>query len=139
MVDDNADEVMAEYLLKGGKMLAKSCKVCGYPMFEYKGETQCVICPLVASEGNQPAPEPPEPELVQAPQVPPQEPAPSPTPVIAKAVSEPQTHSRVYAELEETIVHLCERIRSEPRAGECLTLMKAVERGIKALTTLDQR
>ncbi|NMC90015.1 MAG: hypothetical protein GYA64_10435, partial [Methanomicrobiales archaeon] len=46
MTVDNADEVMAEYLLKGGKMLAKSCKICGYPLFEYKGETQCVICPL---------------------------------------------------------------------------------------------
>ncbi len=44
MTADQADEVMAEYLLKGGKMLAKSCKVCGYPLFEYKGETQCVIC-----------------------------------------------------------------------------------------------
>ena len=137
MVDDNADEVMAEYLLKGGKMLAKSCKVCGYPMFEYKGETQCVICPLVTSEGNPPAPEPPE--LVQAPLPSLQEPAPSPTPVVARAVSEPQTHSKVYADLEETIIHLCERIRSEPRAGECLTLMKAVERGVEALATLDQR
>jgi len=29
MTADQADEVMAGYLLKGGKMLAKSCKVCG--------------------------------------------------------------------------------------------------------------
>jgi len=36
MTVERADEVMAGYLLKGGKMLAKSCKVCGYPLFEYK-------------------------------------------------------------------------------------------------------
>jgi UPF0148 protein len=38
------DEIMAEYLLKGGKMLAKSCPDCSSPLFEYKGETFCVVC-----------------------------------------------------------------------------------------------
>lgn len=38
------DEIMAEYLLKGGKMLAKTCQNCGSPLFEYKGETSCVVC-----------------------------------------------------------------------------------------------
>ncbi|PKL60595.1 MAG: hypothetical protein CVV33_01890, partial [Methanomicrobiales archaeon HGW-Methanomicrobiales-4] len=38
------DEIMAEYLLKGGKMLAKTCPDCGSPLFEYKGETYCVVC-----------------------------------------------------------------------------------------------
>ncbi len=38
------DEIMAEYLLKGGKMLAKTCQNCGSPLFEYKGETFCVVC-----------------------------------------------------------------------------------------------
>jgi UPF0148 protein len=137
MVDDKADEVMAEYLLKGGKMLAKSCNVCGYPLFEYKGETQCVICPLIASEGNQPPSEPPE--SVQVPPGSGGESVPSPAPVTSRTVREPQTHNPVSAELEATLIHLCERIRSEPRAGECLTLMKAVERGAEALLTLDQR
>ena len=35
---------MAEYLLKGGKMLEKSCKTCGCPLFEVKGKTLCVVC-----------------------------------------------------------------------------------------------
>lgn len=35
---------MAEYLLKGGKMLAKTCPDCGSPLFEYKGNTFCVVC-----------------------------------------------------------------------------------------------
>jgi UPF0148 protein len=38
------DEIMAEYLLKGGKMLEKTCKTCGCPLFEFKGKTFCVVC-----------------------------------------------------------------------------------------------
>lgn len=123
MAADKADEVMAEYLLKGGKMLAKSCKVCGHPLFEYKGETQCVICPLVAQKEPLPEPESPAPvrEAGQSP---------------APAVAVPGPESRTAAEIERTIVNLCERIRSEQRAGECLTLMMAVERGTKALKRL---
>jgi UPF0148 protein len=45
----------------------------------------------------------------------------------------------VAAEIERTIVHLCERVRSERRAEDCLTLMKAVERGARALARLGQR
>lgn len=35
---------MAEYLLKGGKMLARTCPACSSPLFEIKGETFCVVC-----------------------------------------------------------------------------------------------
>ncbi len=38
------DEIMASYLLKGGKMLSKTCSTCGCPLFEHKGETLCVVC-----------------------------------------------------------------------------------------------
>jgi len=38
------DEIMAQYLLKGGKMLAESCPVCYNPLFEYKDICQCVVC-----------------------------------------------------------------------------------------------
>jgi UPF0148 protein len=127
MTADKADEVMAEYLLKGGKMLAKSCKVCGYPLFEYKGETQCVICPLTAPESRLPEPvQEASPGPVQ-----------SPSPIAAVAAA--GTGGQVAAELERTIVHLCERIRGEPRADECLTLMMAVAKGTEALAELGQR
>ncbi|KDE55727.1 Sjogren's syndrome/scleroderma autoantigen 1 family protein [Methanoculleus sp. MH98A] len=125
MTADQADEVMAEYLLKGGKMLAKSCKVCGYPLFEYKGETQCVVCPLAASEEPLHEPEPPAPAPESG-----RSPAPA-------AREEPQGEAAV--EIERTIVHLCERIRGEQRPDECLTLMKAVERGARALARLGHR
>jgi len=133
MMADKADEVMAEYLLKGGKMLAKSCKVCGNPLFEYKGETQCVICPLEEGEESGPETEP-------APVAQPPIESPAPTPIArspAPATTRPQ--SEVAVEIEQTIIHLCERIRHEQSADDCLTLMMAVERGAEALQTLRQR
>ena len=47
------DEIMAEYLLKGGKMLAKTCPVCNCPLFEVKGETFCVVCREDEIEGQE--------------------------------------------------------------------------------------
>jgi len=38
------DEIMAQYLLEGGKMLAESCPMCHNPLFEYKKIRQCVVC-----------------------------------------------------------------------------------------------
>ena len=48
------EEIMAEYLLKGGKMLEKTCKTCGCPLFEVKGKTLCVVCAenAIASSGK---------------------------------------------------------------------------------------
>jgi len=40
----NPDDIMAECLLRGGKMLAKACRACGSPLFEVKGENLCVVC-----------------------------------------------------------------------------------------------
>ena len=54
------DEIMAEYLLKGGKMLEKVCPTCGCPLFEYKKKTFCVVCaekkPAVAAPPRDPCP-----------------------------------------------------------------------------------
>jgi UPF0148 protein len=46
------DEIMAEYLLKGGKMLAKTCPACSCPLFEIKGETMCIVCREEAQENE---------------------------------------------------------------------------------------
>ncbi|MBQ4415223.1 MAG: hypothetical protein II861_03915 [Methanomicrobium sp.] len=40
----DSDEIMAEYLLKGAKMLGKTCPECGSPLFTVNGETYCVVC-----------------------------------------------------------------------------------------------
>lgn len=38
------DEIMADHLLHGARMLARACPDCGCPLFEVKGETSCVVC-----------------------------------------------------------------------------------------------
>jgi len=54
-----SDEIMAEYLLKGGKMLASACSICGSPLFEYKGKTFCVVCEEHKTVLSQPTPNSP--------------------------------------------------------------------------------
>ncbi len=122
MTAEKADEIMAEYLLKGGKMLSKNCNRCGFPLFEYKGETICVICPAEreTSETAPAAPEIPVKQL-ETPTVP-------AVPVTA--------YGPLADEVERTLVLLCERVRSEPRPDECLCLMQAVKTGAEALVIL---
>jgi UPF0148 protein len=109
------DEIMADYLLKGGKMLSKACPACGSPLFEYKGETLCVVC---AERGVESAEEVAE-----------QPAAPAPGTAPASAGGAP---SSLVEELDRTLVCLCERIRGEVRADDCLVLMECVAQGIEA-------
>ena len=121
------DEIMAEHLLKGGKMLEKSCKTCGCPLFEVKGKTLCVVC---AENGVNEKPEP--------------------------AAAFPAHHERdtecscgehheescegglLTDELAMTIVSLCERIQNEKDPENVLALMNAVKAGTEALQILCQ-
>jgi UPF0148 protein len=121
------DEIMAEHLLKGGKMLEKSCKTCGCPLFEVKGKTLCVVCA---------------------------ENAPEEKPGTAPAARERQQHSDECScgehheetcesglltdELAMTIVSLCERIQNEKDPDNVLALMNAVKAGTEALKILCQ-
>lgn len=121
MTAEKADEIMAEYLLKGGKMLSKSCKKCGFPLFEYKGETICVVCPI-------------EPETAES------TPAAPDTPVQQAVLATPHlSHDSLTGAVEQTLIALCDRIRSEPRPEECLCLMQAVKTGAEALAVLRHR
>jgi UPF0148 protein len=113
------DEIMADYLLKGGKMLSKACPVCGSPLFEYKGETLCVVCAERGAESVEEQPEQgPAPETV---------PAAECLPAAGSGAG-----SALVDELDRTIVCLCERIRSEARPDDCLMLMECVAQGIEA-------
>ena len=121
------DEIMAEHLLKGGKMLEKSCKTCGCPLFEVKGKTLCVVCA---------------------------ENAPEEKPGTAPVVQIHQQHSNVCScgehheescegglltdELAMTIVSLCGRIQNEKDPDNVLALMNAVKAGTEALHILCQ-
>ncbi|MGD1003828.1 MAG: Sjogren's syndrome/scleroderma autoantigen 1 family protein [Methanoregulaceae archaeon] len=123
MAQKKEDEIMAEYLLKGGKMLEKTCKTCGCPMFEYKGKTFCVVC----SEREQ--------ETIGT----------------NKQKIDIKTHSSSKAsvpstidtvtlaeELTATINELCTRIRNEDDPERCLKLMDSVKIGSEALQILHQ-
>ncbi|WP_265582002.1 Sjogren's syndrome/scleroderma autoantigen 1 family protein [Methanofollis aquaemaris] len=105
---------MAEYLLKGGKMLAKECKACGSPMFEYKGETLCVVCAerTVRQEREPPAPMP------------------------AAPAAPPARAGTAEAGIEAAVTALCTRVEGENDERRCLTLMQAVLAGAEALKIL---
>jgi len=120
---------MAEHLLKGGKMLEKSCKTCGCPLFEVKGKTLCVVCAenvTAAPKSAQPA-EPVSPvhhEHVH-------------TCSCGEDHDEP-CDGGLADELAMTIFSLCERIQNEKDPENVLALMNAVKAGTEALQILCQ-
>ncbi|MGA2104404.1 Sjogren's syndrome/scleroderma autoantigen 1 family protein [Methanoregula sp.] len=130
MPERKDDEIMAEYLLKGGKMLEKACPTCGCPLFEYKKKTFCVVC---AEK---------KPVLETAPLPPAITPAKNASPV-AEAASpvhpsltpEAEMLSR---ELSGTIAVLCQRIKNDGDPDNCLAFMDAVKIGTEALLNLRQ-
>jgi len=137
MTSRKEDEIMAGYLLKGGKMLEKSCKTCGCPLFEVKGKTLCVVCAENDTEKN----------LEQEP------PAPA-------TAGHGHTHEHgatcgcgvdhdvepctcggeegglLAEELAMTVHALCERIHNEKDPEKVLVLMQAVKAGTEALEIL---
>ena len=128
------DEIMAEYLLKGGKMLEKCCKTCGCPLFEYKKKTFCVVC---AEHEAQAA----EIKTCRC------HPYPEPQP----AHEDDEIHdgqectcggseegSMLADELAGTILVLCQRIRDEKDPENCQVLMNSVKTGCEALNILCQ-
>ena len=110
------DEIMAEHLLHGARMLARACPDCGCPLFEVKGETSCVVCAArKAPEEAPPAPEDGKPATAPAPSSPPAAPGP------------------LADELAATLACLLQRARTEPDPGRCRTLMESVRIGWRLL------
>jgi UPF0148 protein len=138
MAERKDDEIMAEYLLKGGKMLEKACPACGCPMFEYKKKTFCVVCaekkPATQSAKNTNAP------------------------AVPAAAAHSHEHGAdctcagdhdaepcscedddgglLAEEVAMTVHSLCERINNEKDPNHILTLMTAVKTGTEALEIL---
>lgn len=133
------DEIMAEYLLKGGKMLEKSCKTCGCPLFEVKGKTLCVVC--AEREGEKK-------NAKGAPAAPPASPAGHSHHEHGEACSCGGNHEEdactcgdeegglLAEEVAMTVHALCERIHNEKDPNHVLTLMQAVKTGTEALEIL---
>jgi UPF0148 protein len=124
MAEKSPDEIMAECLLKGGKMLSKACRACGSPLFEVKGETLCVVCREKGKEtgkGAQAAGTPPAPAI------------PGPTPQVATG-----DDADLVKELRATVAALSRRAREEGDPERCMALMEAAKRGAEALALLQR-
>ena len=52
MSNDELIKLMSTLLLKGAKMLGKSCEKCGTPLFEYKGQVFCPKCDVYDKQGK---------------------------------------------------------------------------------------
>jgi len=132
------DEIMAEYLLKGGKMLEKTCKTCGCPLFEVKGKTFCVVCAENQTAENT--------AKVASAKVP------------AEQMGAHHAHDHgatcgcgvdhdedsctcedggmLTDELAMTVLSLCERIQNEKDPENVLLLMNAVKAGTESIEIL---
>ena len=114
------DQIMAEYLLKGGKMLAKTCPVCHSPLFEIKGETLCVVCRETGEDPDDAG-----------------------TQVISgKKAESPRISGGIPIDLGEefslTLRALLVQVREERDAMRIVHLMEAVKTGAEAYSLLNQ-
>ncbi len=110
------DEIMAEHLLHGARMLARACPDCGCPLFEVTGETRCVVCAARGAQEDAPTP-PGSAEPVAAP-------ASSPVPAATGPLAD---------ELAATLACLLQRARTEPDPERCRTFMECVRIGWRLL------
>jgi UPF0148 protein len=124
MAEKSPDDIMAECLLRGGKMLSKACRACGSPLFEVKGETLCVVCREKGKETKAGA------------QVPGTPPAPAATGATSRVVT--GEDADMEKELRATIAVLSRRARGEEDPERCMALMEAAKRGAEALTLLQR-
>jgi UPF0148 protein len=133
MKERKDDEIMADYLLKGGRMLEKCCTACGCPLFDYKGKTFCVVC----AEKSGPAGNAGQPAV---PSSPPAGGTPAEAAAGAPAAPEllpPFPEAEMLArKIAQTIHELCQRIKAENDPERCLMLMDAVKSGTEALEML---
>lgn len=127
------DDIMAEYLLGGAKMLADLCPDCGAPMFEVKGKRMCVVCAaaapqtgvpkVVAADGFVPVPE--NVRVI--------------TPKYAKEQSTPVPVSGdIPARLDALILQFCTRAETEPDPARCLSYMECIRTAAEARTMLNR-
>ena len=119
----NEDEVMASYLLNGGKMLSVTCKDCGAPMFDVKGNQCCVVCKELGKPG---APVNNTDNMPEKPVVP---------QYLAEKIPV-QVSDPVCETLEQTICALCTKAMDASRPEEAKMYMDAVRAGTEALQAL---
>ena len=120
------DEVMASYLLTGGKMLSVTCEDCGAPLFEIEGKQCCVVCkelgkPDVSGDNKQNLPEKPAEQKFPVP------------------AGDSQSYPSVIESLEQAICALCEKAMEASRSEDAKLYMDAVRAGTDALQGLSKK
>ena len=154
-----SDEIMAEYLLKGAKMLGKSCPECGSPLFTVKGETYCVVCRenkaqsaketggadgatgTKAAKSNKGTKSAKDSKVMK--ETANSEACVNAAEKEAEADTEFVTESdacscgELRSEVEAAVKILCRRIKSETRPEDCVALMEAVSIGVDVLKKLE--
>jgi len=113
------DDIMAECLLAGGKMLSRSCRACGSPLFEVKGETLCVVCREAGKEAGKVS---------------------GKKGAQAGAAERPPAavNADPAAELRMAVAELARRAREESDPERCLALLEAARKGAEALALLQR-
>jgi len=158
---------MAEYLLKGAKMLGKTCPECGSPLFTVNGETYCVVCrenKAQSAKGANAANTANSAKAVNAANrakgtkagsntkrastagksaVTESESDMSAQKLSENAVDEECTDScggcgcELRSEIEAAMTVLCRRIKSDTRPEDCVALMEALSIGADVLKKLE--
>ena len=134
------DDIMAEYLLGGAKMLADLCPVCGAPMFEVKGKRMCVVCAEGAAVPAAGQPESPGPKVVAAEgssSVPERVRVITPK-YAAQQGSAVPVSGDIPARLDALILQFCARAEAEPDPARCLSYMECVRTAAEARTMLNR-
>lgn len=125
MKERTPDEIMADYLLKRGKMLSKTCPDCGSPLFDYHGEVFCVVCRERNMEKESSKNESEVREIAVKKHI-----------MDLSAAAGPDNLGLIEDELVSVIIEFCRRVKAEKDAEECLLLMKCIEKGASALKIL---
>ncbi len=114
------DEIMASYLLTGGRMLSVTCEDCGAPLFETEGKQCCVVCKELGKPGVSGDNKPEIPVVRES-------------PVQDK---NPELPVSVIESLECALCALCKKAMDAPRSEDAKLYMDAVRAGTDALQVL---
>jgi len=132
----NPDEIMAEYLLNGGKMLSESCKKCGAPLFEVKGRKMCVVCSETEQNTQKEIPKTrhPESKSSQSDNI---------RVIIPNYAKEentaPGAQNEIADALDNLIREFCRRAQTETDTARCLTLTECIRTAAEAKIMLNRK
>lgn len=119
------DDIMAEYLLGGAKMLAEVCPVCSAPLFEVNGKKLCVVCSEAAKK-TQTSPD----QKTTSPQKKPESTLENIRVIMPKYTETKSSEIPVAEEipnvLDTLILQFAHRAESEPDPARCLTYMECI-------------